>query len=181
MHPYIVLLRQSARWSIASEQDNNKMIALLHANYGFSYLLLIETLYNIGNPKYNEIKRNILEVERKAINRFGLDVSPDLFDCGVIGGLTGLSKGYYLIESLREKLKNERNILNRVIYANYMAGVLWALKDIYNDFHFVLNGINPLAFRDDIVEIQDRVSREFMRNRPDVFPKRSLLSDVAGM
>lgn len=32
------LVRQSARWSTASLQDNNSMIAVLHANYGAGYL-----------------------------------------------------------------------------------------------------------------------------------------------
>jgi hypothetical protein len=32
------LLRQSARWSTASVQDKNAMIAVLHANYGAGYL-----------------------------------------------------------------------------------------------------------------------------------------------
>lgn len=33
-----ILLRQSARWAVASEQDKNPMIAVLHANYGAGYL-----------------------------------------------------------------------------------------------------------------------------------------------
>ena len=32
------LLRQTARWSTAAKQDNNSMIAVLHANYGAGYL-----------------------------------------------------------------------------------------------------------------------------------------------
>ena len=32
------LIRQSARWSIASQQDTNVLIAVLHANYGAGYL-----------------------------------------------------------------------------------------------------------------------------------------------
>jgi type II secretory pathway pseudopilin PulG len=31
------LLRQSARWSVASEQDQNPLISNLHANYGAGY------------------------------------------------------------------------------------------------------------------------------------------------
>jgi len=33
-----VLLRQTARWAIASEQDLNPLIAVLHANYAVGYL-----------------------------------------------------------------------------------------------------------------------------------------------
>jgi hypothetical protein len=32
------LVRQAARWSIAANQDENAMIAVLHANYGAAYL-----------------------------------------------------------------------------------------------------------------------------------------------
>lgn len=32
------LLRQSARWTIAARQDENPLIAVLHANYGAAYL-----------------------------------------------------------------------------------------------------------------------------------------------
>jgi len=32
------LLRQSAKWTMASNQDKNPIIALLHANYGAGYL-----------------------------------------------------------------------------------------------------------------------------------------------
>ena len=34
------LLRQSARWALASQQDKSPLIALLHANYGAGYLSL---------------------------------------------------------------------------------------------------------------------------------------------
>ena len=32
------LVRQAARWSTAAEQDENALVALLHANYGSGYL-----------------------------------------------------------------------------------------------------------------------------------------------
>ena len=32
------LLRQTARWAVAAEQDENPMIAVLHANYAAGYL-----------------------------------------------------------------------------------------------------------------------------------------------
>ena len=33
-----ILTRQAARWTTASKQDKNAMIAVLHANYGAGYL-----------------------------------------------------------------------------------------------------------------------------------------------
>ncbi len=38
------LIRQSARWAIASEQDNNPYIAMLHANYGAGYIFAIRSI-----------------------------------------------------------------------------------------------------------------------------------------
>ncbi len=38
------LLRQSARWSTAAEQDENPMIAILHANYGAGYLWALKDI-----------------------------------------------------------------------------------------------------------------------------------------
>lgn len=32
------LVRQAARWSVASDQDENVLISVLHANYGAGYL-----------------------------------------------------------------------------------------------------------------------------------------------
>ena len=38
------LLRQSARWSTAASQDENPMIAVLHANYGAGYLYALQDI-----------------------------------------------------------------------------------------------------------------------------------------
>lgn len=39
-----ILVRQSARWSTAAEQDDNAMIAVLHANYGAGYLWALKDI-----------------------------------------------------------------------------------------------------------------------------------------
>lgn len=39
-----ILVRQSARWSLAAEQDENPLIAVLHANYGAGYLWAIKDI-----------------------------------------------------------------------------------------------------------------------------------------
>jgi hypothetical protein len=41
-----ILFRQANRWSNASQQDKNPLIATLHANYGVGYLLALRDLYN---------------------------------------------------------------------------------------------------------------------------------------
>ena len=40
------LVRQAARWSTAAKQDNNSMIAVLHANYGAGYLWALKDIIN---------------------------------------------------------------------------------------------------------------------------------------
>lgn len=40
------LVRQAARWSTAAKQDNNSMIAVLHANYGAAYLWALKEIMN---------------------------------------------------------------------------------------------------------------------------------------
>ena len=47
------LIRQAARWSTAAKQDNNSMIAVLHANYGAGYLWALKDIIN-----YNIIEKN---------------------------------------------------------------------------------------------------------------------------
>lgn len=46
------LIRQAARWSVASQQDKSPMISLLHANYGAGYLQALELI-----ATENEINR----------------------------------------------------------------------------------------------------------------------------
>ena len=38
------LYRQSARWAVASDQDDNDIIRLLHANYAAGYLWAIKDI-----------------------------------------------------------------------------------------------------------------------------------------
>lgn len=38
------LIRQTARWTAASQQDKSPMISLLHANYGAGYLQALELI-----------------------------------------------------------------------------------------------------------------------------------------
>jgi hypothetical protein len=38
------LVRQAARWSVAAQQDENPMIAVLHANYGAGYLWALKDI-----------------------------------------------------------------------------------------------------------------------------------------
>lgn len=56
------LVRQTARWAVASQQDTSPMIALLHANYAAGYLQALELI-----ATENEINRfvNLQELRTK--------------------------------------------------------------------------------------------------------------------
>ena len=64
-----VLVRQCARWATAASQDENPMIAVLHANYGAGYLW---ALSDIASPQqikdaagvdYTRLKENVVGVQ----------------------------------------------------------------------------------------------------------------------
>ena len=82
------LLRQASRWSVAAEQDELPMVAVLHANYGAAYLWSlkdiatvneIEEITGIDMMKFeNEITRIQDESTRKvyvACPQYGPDLS----------------------------------------------------------------------------------------------------------
>jgi hypothetical protein len=53
------LLRQAARWTVASKQDKNPIIAMLHANYGAAYLY---SMYDIASPE--EIVKSGIDINK---------------------------------------------------------------------------------------------------------------------
>ncbi len=48
-----ILTRQCARWAVASQQDTNAIVAVLHANYGVGYLGAIQD--TTSNDDFNRI------------------------------------------------------------------------------------------------------------------------------
>lgn len=57
-----LLLRQTARWAVASEQDKSPMISVLHANYAIGYLQALQDIATekeinqyVNFPKFKEI------------------------------------------------------------------------------------------------------------------------------
>ena len=45
-HMISKIMRGSARWSLASKQDNSPLVAVLHANYGCAYLWALKDVFN---------------------------------------------------------------------------------------------------------------------------------------
>jgi len=65
-----ILLRQISRWSVASLQDNNSLIAVLHANYGAGYLWALldiatpdEIMATGLVPDFYEFKNEVLRIQ----------------------------------------------------------------------------------------------------------------------
>lgn len=70
------LVRQAARWSLAAEQDENPMIAVLHANYGAGYLWALRDIAtddeikdaaNIDILKFRDKITNVQDESNKRI------------------------------------------------------------------------------------------------------------------
>ena len=61
------LIRQCARWAVASEQDKSPLIALLHANYAAGYLWALKDIVSdVEIKQYTNI--DILDFETKIVN-----------------------------------------------------------------------------------------------------------------
>ena len=64
------LIRQIARWTVASQQDTSPMIALLHANYAAGYLQaleLITTEQEINQfSSLQELRKQVYQTQDKA-------------------------------------------------------------------------------------------------------------------
>jgi hypothetical protein len=65
------LVRQTARWSTAASQDDNPVIAVLHANYAAGYLWALkdiatnEEIKNSSNVDMNKFQKNIINTQDK--------------------------------------------------------------------------------------------------------------------
>ena len=69
------LIRQTARWTTASTQDNNPMIAVLHANYGAGYLWALKDVFSEDEIKkavnidLDRLKREVIQAQDIATKR----------------------------------------------------------------------------------------------------------------
>ena len=60
------LVRQSARWTIASEQDENPYIAMLHANYGAGYIFALRSIATDAQIK-EATNLDVVKLEREVV------------------------------------------------------------------------------------------------------------------
>ena len=70
-----ILTRQAARWSVAAQQDQNAMIAVLHANYGAGYLWALNDIATTSEIEeasginYQSFRDEIVKIQDAATKR----------------------------------------------------------------------------------------------------------------
>ena len=69
------LIRQASRWSVAAQQDDSPIIALLHANYGAGYLWALkdiatdQEIYDSTGIDVIKFKKKIIDIQDEATRR----------------------------------------------------------------------------------------------------------------
>lgn len=77
--------------------------------------------------------------------------------------------------------KQDTNPLISVLHANYGAGYLWALKDIFTDIDIENSmNIDILRFRDEIVSVQDTANLNLINSCDNLINSSDYLSKIAG-
>lgn len=77
--------------------------------------------------------------------------------------------------------KQDKNSMIAVLHANYGAGYLWALKDIYSETDIEKYGnINLKKFEEQVTKIQDFATKRMAKLCPRYAPEPSILTKVAG-
>ena len=92
-----MLIRQTARWAVASQQDTSPMIALLHANYAAGYLQALElvateqeinqftSLQKLRNKVYGTQDKAVRQVVASCPNYLGEKIDKELARMGMTG------------------------------------------------------------------------------------------------
>ena len=62
-----ILLRQTARWAVASEQDESPLISVLHANYAAGYLWALKDIATTEQIR-KTTGQNLLDIEKRVTN-----------------------------------------------------------------------------------------------------------------
>ena len=76
--------------------------------------------------------------------------------------------------------QQDENPMVAVLHANYGAGYLWALKDVFSDREIEDFGhIDILKFRDEITKVQDEATVKMIKVCPEFGPKKTYLTEIA--
>jgi hypothetical protein len=77
--------------------------------------------------------------------------------------------------------KQDTNPIISTLHANYGAGYLWALLDIYKESEIEkATGINMTKFKKEITNTQDNATKKLIKNCPKILPTKSYLTSIAG-
>lgn len=74
-NPASILLKQTARWTLAAEQDKNPLIAVLHANYAAGYLYALRDIMsdkdveNVTNVSMMKVQQRVQQVQQDVTMR----------------------------------------------------------------------------------------------------------------
>lgn len=67
------LVRQTARWAVASQQDTSPMVALLHANYAAGYLQALELIARESEiNRFHDLmflRKKVYETQDRAVQK----------------------------------------------------------------------------------------------------------------
>lgn len=89
------LVRQIARWAVASQQDKSPMISVLHANYAAGYLQALELIATDNEinsiTNFAQLRSKVYETQDKAVrkvfiscpNYIGQDIDKELAILGI--------------------------------------------------------------------------------------------------
>lgn len=98
-----------------------------------------------------------------------------------------LNKKQMMLTLLRQMARwsvasiQDENPFVAVLHANYAAGYLWAIKDIFTENEIkIVSGLDLHTIEESIVNNQDLVSRKFVGVCPQFIPEKNLLTLLAG-
>lgn len=79
--------------------------------------------------------------------------------------------------------RNDKNNLIAVLHANYGAGYLWSLKDLFSDIEInkvIGSDAKRKQFEQEIIEIQDKMTKKAVKDCPQYAGTIDFLSTLAG-
>jgi hypothetical protein len=75
--------------------------------------------------------------------------------------------------------RQDKNPLIAVLHANYAAGYLWALKDVASDAEIAQFAEDSTKFEEEVLKVQDMVTKRLARICPDFAPNPDMLAIIA--
>jgi len=91
------LVKQTSRWAVAAKQDNNSLIAVLHANYAMGYWYALNDIFDDneidtaigGSKKRKMFEKRILKIQEDTTRKATKDCPQFLGEIDFISDLAG--------------------------------------------------------------------------------------------